>query len=151
MWTETVECKCIESDEKMDFSIVGQHNQQDTTTVRASHFNSFLTLSQIFNIYFSSLLCFIKMKISNCATVELSKDMFLLKAKNSNLRNLTIQNIGLLILNSRSLAFQKTVSVSLLHVKKIRFRYKIRKINITELETLIQFQTFSCWKKSCQL
>ena len=68
---------------------------------------------------------FIKMKISNCTTVELSKDMFILKAKNSHLKNLIIQNIDLLILNSRSLAFQKSVSVSLIHVKKIRFRYEI--------------------------
>ena len=52
MWTETIECKCIESDEKMDFSIVGQHDQQDITTVRAIH------LVTDFQYYFSSLLCF---------------------------------------------------------------------------------------------
>ena len=69
------------------------------------------------------------MTISNCTEVELSQNMFLPKSKSSNLKNLIIQNIGLLIVNRRSLAFQKSVSVSLIHVKKIRFRYKIGKIN----------------------
>ena len=63
MWIETIECKCIESDEKMDFSIVGQHDQQDITNVRAIHF---LTLSQIFNIYFSSLFCSLDENIQLC-------------------------------------------------------------------------------------
>ena len=76
------------------------------------------------------------MKISNCAEVVLSQNMFLLKVKNSNLKSLIIKNIGRLIVNNRSLAFQNSVSVSLLNVKKIWLRYKM--LNIKR-ETLIQF------------
>ena len=70
-----------------------------------------------------SLHCyFIKMKISNCKTVKLSQKMFLLRGKRS-LQNLIIQNIGFLIVDARSLAFEKSANVSLLNVKKITFRY----------------------------
>ena len=128
--SETIKCQCNESWKKVDFSQLDQQHQWDITIVRI----------QIFSHPCQICFCyFLQMKISNCKEVELSKDMFLLKAENSNLKNLTIQHIGLLTLNIGSLAFQKSVSVSLLDVKRIKFRYEIININITERETLIQF------------
>ena len=65
----------------------------------------------------------IKMHIANCQLVELSEDMFI--RDRNNLQNLIIENTDILNLNKHSLAFGKLATVILLHVKKIRFRYKI--------------------------